>query len=448
MTSLLTEFVGVHAMVPARSGAMVRSVNADHAATTPVMGSVLDAVHELLPNYGSVHRGSGHNARVSTRAYEQARETVGWFVGADPQRDVVIFTKNTTEAINSLAHALRIGDDKVVLTTVLDHHSNDLPWRAAGPTVRVDANVDGSLDLDCLDALIERYRGHIAVLAVCGASNVTGLTPPIHELAERVHGAGGLIAVDAAQLAAHRPIEMLPHDDPRHLDFVSLSAHKMYAPFGSGALIVPRAALAGAPHARGGGTVSAVTVDDVVWADLPEREEAGTPNLIGAVALATAMETLIEIGWDRIIHHEATLLSQMLDAMSGVPGVDLCGPAAASERGHRLPVIPFNLAGVDHGLVAAVLGHEHGIGVRSGCFCAQPYVAHLLGQSSAESQTRLAQARRGDRRGMPGLVRISLGLASDAEDVGRIAAAVGDISRGEICFQYRHDERGDYSPIQ
>ena len=124
-----------------------------------------------------------------------------------------------------------------MLTTILEHHSNDLPWRARARTVHVGARQDGTLDIDDLDQCLNRHAGHVAILVVSGASNVTGTMPPIHDIARRVHDAGGRILVDAAQLAPHRPIDMRSHDDPAHLDFVALSAHKLYAPFGSGALV-------------------------------------------------------------------------------------------------------------------------------------------------------------------------------------------------------------------
>src|SRR5918996_292270 len=239
----------------------------------------------------------------------------------------------------------------------------------------------GTLDEDGLDRLLAVYAGRVALLAVSGASNVTGVVQPVHRLAEKVHAVGGRILVDAAQLAAHRPIDMRAHDDPSHLDFVALSAHKMYAPFGTGALIGRRDSFRGRPDHAGGGTIRAVTVDDVAWADLPDREEAGGPNVVGAVALAAAMRALREIGLDRIAAHEAEITRYAMDRLAGVPGVTLHGPTGASESverdaadilGTKVGVIPFTVDGLEHGLVAAVLGYEHGVGVRHGCFCAQP----------------------------------------------------------------------------
>jgi cysteine desulfurase/selenocysteine lyase len=435
--------IGGDEVVPALGGAMVRYVNLDNAATTPPLRAAVDAVDELLPFYASVHRGSGHKSRLCTTAYEQARQTIGAFLGADPELDTVVFTKNTTEAINKLARSLPIGDDDVVLTTVLEHHSNDLPWRARVRTVHVGALPDGTLDVDDLDRCLARHAGRVAILVVSGASNVTGTMPPIHDLARRVHAAGGRILVDAAQLAPHRPIDMRRHDDPEHLDFVALSAHKLYAPFGSGALVGRRDGFGPAPDHCGGGTVDAVTLDDVAWTDLPDREEAGTPNLIGAVAFAAAATTMAEIGWPQIVTHEQMLLQKALDGLASVPGVRVHGPTVAADK---VGVVPFTVDGIDHGLVAAILGYEHGIGVRSGCFCAHPYIAHLLGLDRAAVRRWATRVRGGDKRHAPGMVRISFGLHNDVEDVDRLLGAMGSIVAGDVAGTYSCDDHGEYRP--
>jgi selenocysteine lyase/cysteine desulfurase len=434
------EVVGVDERVPVLGGGWVPYVNVDNAATTPVLRPVLDAVHDLLAFYSSVHRGTGYKSRVTTAAYERAREVVGAFVGADNDRDVVVFGQNTTDAVNTLARSLPITPGSVVITTVLEHHSDDLPWRTRVPVVHVGAHADGTLDEEDFDRQLARYAGHIALVTVTGASNVTGVVPPVHDLAARVHAAGGRILVDAAQLAAHRPLAMGAHDDPRHLDFVVLSAHKVYAPFGTGALIGRRDAFGPKPHSPGGGTVRAVTRNDVIWDDLPEREEGGSPNVIGAVALAAAVARLAEAGLGRIAAHERELAACVMDRLAAVPGVTVHGPVGPGAAGGKVGVVPFTLDGRDPGWVAAVLGYEHGIGVRSGCFCAQPYIAHLLGMRPAEV---LATANTG---GVPGLVRISLGAYNDAADVDRVVSAVARVAAGEVQGDYQRHPDGTWSP--
>ena len=443
------EFVGVDHPVPVLDGQLVPYVNLDNAASTPALRPVVEAVEEFLPFYASVHRGTGYMSRLSTAAYERAREYVLVFVGADPERDVVVFAKNTTEALNRLVRSMRMPAGSVVLTTMLEHHSNDLPWRARSRTLRVPALPDGTLDEDALDGLLAEHAGRIALLAVAGASNVTGLVPPVHRLAEKVHAVGGRILVDAAQLAAHRTIDMRPHDDPGHLDFVALSAHKMYAPFGTGALVGGRSWFGTEPDHAGGGTIRAVTVDDVVWADLPDREEAGSPNVVGAVALAAAIKVLRKIGLDRIVAHESELARYAAARLAGVPGLRLQGPAeheAPGIVGRKVGVIPFTIDGIDHGLVAAVLGYEHGIGVRHGCFCAQPYIQHLLGVRRVESTRWIDRARVDEHRGAPGMVRISLGAYNDMADVDRAVRALEWLVAGEVQGRYRAGPEGSFVP--
>ena len=438
--------VGIDQLVPLFDGRLVPYVNLDNAASTPAFRSVVETIEEFLPFYSGVHRGTGYKSRLSTIAFERARDLVGEFLGADPERDLVVFAKNTTEAINRVARSLAVDDGSVVLTTSLEHHSNDLPWRGRFRTVHVGLRPDGALDVDDLDRRLAEHAGRIALLAVSGASNVTGIVQPVHELAEKVHAVGGRILVDAAQLAPHRPIDMRPHDDPGHLDLVALSAHKMYAPYGAGALVGARCAFGPVPDHSGGGTVHAVTTDEVVWADLPDREEAGSPNVLGAVALAAAVRSLTGVGLDRIAAHESELTRYAIDRLCSVPGLRIHGPTETSGPDGRLGVIPFTIAGIDHGLIAAVLGYEHGVGVRSGCFCAHPYIAHLLQLDGAESLAWVERARHGDKRGAPGMVRISFGCYNDMRDVDVAVRGLERVVAGEIAADYLADPDGSFNP--
>jgi selenocysteine lyase/cysteine desulfurase len=438
--------IGVDQPVPVLGGGLIPYVNLDNAASTPAVRAVVDAIEELLPLYASVHRGTGYKSRWSTEVYEQARAIVGEFVGADPERDVVVFGRNTTDAVNLLAGSLPLPDDAVVLTTVLEHHSNDLPWRARARVVHVGARPDGTLDEDQLDDLLALHAGRVALLAVTGASNVTGVVPPVHRLARKVHAAGARIFVDAAQLAAHRRIEMGAHGDPGHLDFVVLSAHKMYAPFGTGALIGARDAFGSTPDHPGGGTVRAVAIDDVVWADLPDREEAGSPNVVGVVALAAAIRWLSDVGLDRIAAHEAELTRSAMARLARVPGLRIHGPVGADVTASKVGVIPFTVEGIDHGLVAAVLGYEHAVGVRSGCFCAHPYVARLLQLEQAEVSRWMARVRGSNKRQSPGMVRMSLGCYSDESDVDRVIGGLEALVTGDRRGTYDEGDDGSFTP--
>ncbi len=309
--------------------------------------------------------------------------------------------------------------------------------------MHVRARGDGSVDEDHLDAALARYAGRVALLAVTGASNVTGVVPAVHRMAEKVHAVGGRILVDAAQLAGHRPLDIRPHGDAGHLDAVAVSAHKMYAPYGAGALIAGRDCLGFDPDDCGGGTVRAVTLDSVVWADLGDRAEAGSPNLLGVVAFAAATRRLREVGMASLVTHEQKLARYLREELAALPGIAVAG-AATSDLG----VIPFAVDGYDHRLVAAVLGYEHGVGVRSGCFCAQPYVYHLLGLSAGDVARWVADATRGDLRRAPGLIRISLGGYSDRSDVDRVVDGLRHILAGDIDGTYRQLPDGSYVPLR
>ena len=238
--NLRDRIVGLDRQVPLLDGRLAPYIFLDNAASTPPLRDVVDAVDRFLPYYSSVHRGTGFKSRLSTVAYDQAHEIIGRFVGADLNINTVIFTKNTTEAVNKLSYRLPMAPDSVVITTELEHHSNDLPWRDRAQVVHVRATPEGRLDEEDFDRQLAEHAGRVALVTVTGAANVTGFLQPIHRLARKAHAVEARILVDAAQLAPHRRMDMKPDDDPEHLDFVVLSGHKMYAPFGTGALIGPQ----------------------------------------------------------------------------------------------------------------------------------------------------------------------------------------------------------------
>ncbi|MEJ2750761.1 MAG: aminotransferase class V-fold PLP-dependent enzyme, partial [Anaerolineae bacterium] len=250
-------------------------------------------------------------------------------------------------------------------------------------------------------------------------------------------------------LAPHRRVNMKADDDPEHLDFVVLSAHKMYAPFGTGALIGPKAIfLQSPPDHVGGGTVDVVTLDEVEWAGMPDRDEAGSPNVVGAVAMAVAIQVLMEVGMDNIAAHEEELVKYALERLGRIPGVKIYGETDPAKASEKVGVIPFNLEGVSHFLLAAILGYEGGIGVRSGCFCAHPYVVHLLQLDEATASTWRAQMLNGDKSNMPGMVRASFGCYNNTDDIDRLVEMVERIARGEYEGQYRLiPSSGEYVPV-
>jgi cysteine desulfurase/selenocysteine lyase len=442
-------WVGVDADVPIAGRGRVRYANFDNAASTPALRIVRDKVDELLRWYASVHRGAGFKSRLSTKAYEDARAAVGAFVGADPDRDVVVFTKHTTEAVNLLAAAIELGDGDAVALSVMEHHSNMLPWRRRGPVEYIEVGRSGEIDLDSLELVLRRGKGRVKLVALSGASNVTGFVNPVHDAAALAHRYGARILVDGAQLAAHRPIRMRPHDDPGHLDFLAFSGHKIYAPFGAGALVVPRTVLeTGAPLLAGGGAVKIVSRDHVLWDEAPERNEAGSPNVVGAVALGVAVKAVERLGFDAVEDVEADLTRRTLRGLAAIDGVSILGSADPDRLEDRLGVITFTVAGLHHSYVASVLSNEWGIGVRDGCFCAHPYVIDLLRVPDEEVDRVRHQIAAGDRRSVPGATRVSFAPYNEASEVDRFLNGMQAIAAGDVRLAYAQDPRtGDYDPV-
>lgn len=435
--------------VPRLNGRPGPYINFDNAASTPPLRGVKDKVNEFMQWYSSVHRGAGYKSQLATHAYETARAITMRFVGADPAVHVCIFGKNTTEAINKLARRFHFakGQD-IVLVSMMEHHSNDLPYRAVAKVVHVAVQPNGELDEADFDRKLRYYSGRVGLVAISGGSNVTGYIPPLQRLAMKTHAAGAQFMVDGAQLAPHRKVELGALDDPGHFDYIALSAHKMYAPYGTGALIGRRDTFeTGDPDLRGGGEVDLVTKDAVTWSAPPDRDEAGSPNVVGAVALAAAIQQLEAIGMDTIAKHEADLTAYALNRLGRMERVELYGntdPALAYER---LGVIPFNLRGMSHFLVAAILGYEFGIGVRNGCFCAHPYILSLLGISPNETERVRLSMLDHDRRTNPGLVRASFGMYNTLEEVDQWVEALEKIVRGEYRGRYVQDAAsGDFVP--
>lgn len=449
VNALRDRVYGLDKMTPLLDGSLAPYVNLDNAASTPPLKDVFEVVQKFLPYYSSVHRGTGFKSRLSTVAYDQAHEIIARFVGADLATNTVIFGKNTTEAVNKLSYRMNFADDAVVLTTRMEHHSNDLPWRDRATVVHVDVTPEGRLDEDDFDKKLKEYAGRVALVAVSAASNVTGFVQPIHRLARKAHEVGAKIIVDAAQFVAHRALDMKPDNDPEHLDFVVLSAHKMYAPFGTGALIGPEELfMQSGPDYSGGGTVDIVTHDKVYWGGLPDRDEAGSPNVVGAVAMAAAAQTLMNVGMDNIAAHEEELIVYTLKKLGALDNVTIYGETDPAHASEKVGVVPFNVDTVPHFLTSAILGYEAGIGVRSGCFCAHPYVVHLLNLSDEEQQSWQKQILSGSKADMPGMVRASFGCYNSIEDVDRLVEMVEKISRGEYRGDYVQEEgSGEYIPV-
>jgi selenocysteine lyase/cysteine desulfurase len=404
----LLPVVGADLAAPLVTGGETRYTNLDYAASAPALVAVCAHLQQVLPYYSSVHRGAGFASQVSTQLYESARRTVGEFVGARSD-DVVVFTRNTTDALNLLASAVPNRGDVIFLD--VEHHANLLPWRGgAHRCVEVAHTLAGTVER-LADARRDRPA---ALVAVTGSSNVTGEILPIARIAALAHAHGARVVVDAAQLAPHRRIDI----EHLGIDYVALSGHKLYAPFGAGALVGRRDWLDAAPaYLAGGGAVREVGAESTDWAPAPQRHEGGTPNVLGAAALAAACRAVAALPEGALEAHETALRDRLVRGLKRLPGVRLLEIWPDSPE--RIGVVTFTLDGHDSGRVAAYLSAEHGIGLRDGRFCAHPLLARL-GSSD-------------------GALRASFGLGSSSDDVDRLLAALTTLVADGEAWTYALD---------
>jgi len=342
----------------------------DNAASSQKPRQVIEALDEYYRTYNAnVHRGVHKLSEAATMAYETARIKIKKFINA-PSRRQIIFTRGTTEGINLVANTwgranLRPGD--VVVTTVMEHHSNIVPWQILaeqiGFTLRfVPVLPDGTLDLDEYARLLREEP--VRLVTVMHVSNVLGTINPVADMARQAHEAGALILVDAAQSAPHMPLDVQALD----VDFLAFSGHKMAGPTGIGVLYGKRELLEAMPPWMGGGDmISRVTLEGSTWNELPYKFEAGTPSIAQAIGLGVAVDYLSALGMDKIQAHEHALTEYALERLAEIPGITLYGPDVAQRAG----VTSFTLDGVHPHDIAQILDSV-GVAIRAGHHCAQP----------------------------------------------------------------------------
>ncbi len=339
----------------------------DNAASSQAPRTVIDEIDRLyLHSKANVHRGVHCLSQKATGAMEASRERVRDFIGAESS-DEIIFTRGTTEAINLVASSygslLSPGDE--IILTQMEHHSNIVPWqlleKRAGIVLKVvPVDDNGVLDMDAFRSLFsERTR----LVSVCHVSNVLGTVNPVAEIAAYAHSRGAVVCVDGAQAISHEKIDVRAIG----ADFYAFSSHKMYGPTGIGILYGRRGLLEAMPPYQGGGEmIGHVSFSGTTWADLPYKFEAGTPDYIGAAALAKAIDYMENVGLDRIAAHEQALLQRATEAMLTIPGLRIYGTAPG-----KAAVISF-LIGNAHHYDTGILLDRMGIAVRTGHHCAQP----------------------------------------------------------------------------
>ncbi|NUP41120.1 MAG: aminotransferase class V-fold PLP-dependent enzyme [Streptomyces sp.] len=435
--------LGRDVTVPLVTGGDVTYAALDYAASAPALQRVWDDVAAYAPYYGSVHRGAGYLSQLSTDLFEQSRATVAEFLGCRPA-DQVVFTRSTTDSLNLLASALPAGTRVFVFET--EHHAALLPWqRATGAEVTcLAAPRTPEEAVAALDVALHGAPKGPKLVCVTGASNVTGELWPVRQLAAAAHRHGARIVLDAAQLVPHQAVDIADLD----VDWVAFSGHKLYAPFGSGVLAGRADWLREAePYLAGGGATRTVArrADgqvDAEWHTTVARHEAGSPNVIGAYAIASACRALTEAGFDRLVARERYLLRLLRDGLAAIPGVRVL--SLFGEDSERVGVLSFVVRGWNSSHLAAALSAEYGIGVRDGLFCAHPLVRQLLG---TETEDLGACGSPDPGAGFNGnAVRVSFGAGTPVEHVERFVAALGALVREGAAWSYA-TESGRCVPV-
>ena len=449
--------VGLNVDFTLATGDTSRRIYLDSTATTLRLQVVQDVIDKYQPYYSNTHSMVHFGAKLSTREYAWAHDMVLQFVRADPASYTAFFTGHgTTAGINRVARTLRAQrpERDVVITSVMEHHSNDLPHRKHFPHVVHVPTEAGPTSMGCVclksveDAL-RTYGERVNYISITGVSNVTGIINPVHELAELAHRYGTLLVVDAAQMIAHLPVRMSGHEEPAHdIDVLVFSGHKIYAPGSPGVVVARKELFNGVePQEVGGGMVTDVWLDRFApTAEFPDREEAGTPNICGSVGLAAALYALDRVGMDTIAREEFELINYALDRLGEIDDVVVYGDTDVG-RYKRAGALSFNIRGVHHALTGAVLNDYFNIAVRNECFCAHPYVREMISEALAEEDAGLSneelEALADLQRGM---VRASFGIYTTRQDIDALANAVSAIAEDPSSYEENYEQLacGDY----
>lgn len=374
----------------------------DSAASAQKPWTVIEALKDFYSaGYANIHRGVYPLSVNATNLYEACREEIASFLNArSPER--IVFTRGATESINLVAQSwgrknLKAGDE--VLITILEHHSNFVPWQLVAAETGAKLKVagltsEGLLDLDDFKA---KLSARTKIAAITQLANGIGVAPPVKELTRMAHEAGAVVLIDGAQAVPHFSVDVRDLD----ADFYVFSGHKIYGPTGIGALYGRKRLLAAMdPFLSGGDMIRSVSVKETLFNDVPFKFEAGTPNIAGAVGLLAALRYVRSVGIERIRAHEEHLLALMEEKLASIPHVTLLGP-----NGNRHGLICFVVDGIHPHDLAQFLADRWNIAVRAGHHCAQPLLEHLC---------------------VPATTRASLGMYNNVEDIEALAEGVAE----------------------
>ena len=374
----------------------------DNAATTQKPQAVLDALTSYYTEINAnVHRGVHLLSQTATDAYEAAREKIRAFFNARDAREI-IFTRNATESINLVAHAFGrafVGEGDEVLISALEHHSNIVPWQLLCDEMRARLRVApiddaGDIQLEELERLI---GPRTKLVAVAHMSNALGTINPVEEIVRMAHARGVPVLLDGSQAAYHLPVDV----QALGCDFYAATGHKIYGPTGIGVLYGKMKIMSKLPPFLGGGDmIRSVTFEKSTWNDLPNKFEAGTPNIAGAIGLGAAVDYLSSVGLPAVARHEQELLAYGTDALSAIPGLRLIGTAR-----RKASILSFVLEGVHPHDLGTIVDRE-GIAIRTGHHCAQPVM---------------------ERFGVPATARASLAMYNTRGDIDALVGALARV---------------------
>ena len=390
----------------------------DHGASTHPPTPVLETYKDFLEcSYANVHRGRHTLSEKATESFEHVTEDIFRFIKGRSAGNTVILCGNTTQALDLAAHVMahRAG---VTLVSLMEHHSNDLPHRSRGKVVHFGVKDDGTLDYDDLEAKLRQHP--VKLVAVTGASNVTGYLPDVHRIARLAHAHGARILIDGAQILAHAPVDVLPDEDPGHLDFFAGAGHKAYAPFGSSFLFGPVELFdAAPPYIPAGGTVVYVTEDEAFYKKSPDRHEGAPPTSRAPWRSRRRCASSKRRAWRRCAH---TSSRSSRRRWTGSASSTACACSGIRRRRSGSARSRSRSRASQHELVASILNREAAIAVRNGCFCAHPYLHRLLGLTDTTELRRRLVA--GEEVDLPGAVRPSFGIFNDEREVDELVRMI------------------------
>ena len=434
---IAADFIGLDTEYTLATGHSTRRVYLDSTASTLMMGAAYRTMGAFLKDYANTHSLLHNSARLATKAYAWAHERILQFVKADPDKYTCFFTgSGTTTGVNRMARVFRdIRPDRdTVLVSIMEHHSNDLPHRKhVGRVVHLPVAIRkdglGCVDTAVMEQILKQESGRVNYVAITGVSNVTGIINPVAKIARLAHQHGALVLVDGAQMVAHIPVQVSGDSDPMEdIDALVFSGHKTYVPGSPGVVIARKEHLSRIePEEVGGGMVDRVFTERyTISPNFPDREEAGTPNIPGAIGLAAAIDVLDRIGMETLLEEETLLIDYALKQLLAIPGIEIYG-AVDTRTCPRAASISFNVENLHHSVVAAILNDYYNIAVRNECFCAHPYVIEMIPDQAAEYLSMNDEELAAANLPKPGMVRASFGLYNTREDADALAAALKDI---------------------